>query len=171
MLRLGLLFFIFTLPFLSAFSQMGTEWDVEPIYNTNSKFWEDPEGLIYVSGSILTPDKVGDWVYFEVNEDGDRFNLFTRTVNCLETVLQDRGRHLNSGNFTIYPNPATENLNVSVPDTFSHVDVFTIDGKFVESRPIQSEQLLINVSKYNSGLYIIQCKNLDEKLSKLFVVE
>lgn len=160
-----LLFFI-----SSIYAQLGTEWEAEPVFNTNSKFWEDPQGLIYSSGSIMEPNVIGDWVYFEINEDGDRFNLFTRTVHCLETI-QDRSRTQDILTFHIYPNPAIDALNIEVPEGYSQVLIFSIDGIHMETKKVNSQKFSFDLEGFNSGLYIIQCKGLNTQMSKLFVVE
>jgi hypothetical protein len=56
--------------------------------------------------------------------------------------------------FVIYPNPASDILNVA--HNFSGVtyNIYTIDGKLVKSGPLEGTQ--INISEMSKGLYLLQ---------------
>lgn len=59
----------------------------------------------------------------------------------------------------IYPNPTKNILNIVVPDAQAlKIDVYSIDGKLIERKSI-TKNIIIDVSKYQSGLYFINATN------------
>lgn len=63
---------------------------------------------------------------------------------------------INTTNFTIYPNPASELVNVTLPNTITHYDIEITDatGRVVLSEKAQSQtKFQINISDWPSGIY------------------
>ena len=56
--------------------------------------------------------------------------------------------------FELYPNPATTvvNLNVKVPG-YNKVQIFDMQGKYINSEDISEDKLAIDISDYKKGLY------------------
>ena len=57
--------------------------------------------------------------------------------------------------FTMYPNPASSNINVSVTDV--HYDLYDYSGKLVSSGKIANHQ--IDLTKINAGMYTLIFEN------------
>ncbi|CAL2076882.1 conserved protein of unknown function precursor containing a type A C-terminal secretion signal [Tenacibaculum sp. 190524A02b] len=61
--------------------------------------------------------------------------------------------------FSVYPNPTAEVLNVKLQETVNNITIYTIQGKKV----MQSKERVINVSELPSGIYLIK---IDAKNNK-----
>ena len=77
--------------------------------------------------------------------------------------------------FTLYPNPATNTLNLLLEKENtgdnSHVTLYNMLGQTVMDKPLQQNQLLIhfNISSLPKGTYFIRCSNGTTSWNKKFV--
>lgn len=87
-----------------------------------------------------------------------------------------------SGNLstvTIYPNPATDNINISIGNTEtrkastiqSEYRIFNHHGKQVKSGSFNGSSTSINTEKLNKGLYILHVINGQEVQKQNFLIE
>jgi hypothetical protein len=66
--------------------------------------------------------------------------------------------------FSIYPNPAQDKINVKVSTTDSYIfELFDINGKLLLKMPLQQEQTQINLQEFSKGVYIYKICN-DKKV-------
>lgn len=73
---------------------------------------------------------------------------------------------LESSDVQIYPNPASQNVNIVINDNDKHiVQVFSIDGKMLISQSMNKEMQL-DISMLDNGLYIIL---IDQLVSKKMI--
>ena len=61
--------------------------------------------------------------------------------------------------WTVFPNPARENITVSNMPVGARVNITDLTGKQVYSSVIQNEQIIINVANFTGGVYIVQVIN------------
>ena len=76
--------------------------------------------------------------------------------------------------FSIYPNPSSYTLNIDVPtlsDEGLKLEVFDVLGKKVLQQNINTLKSSVNISKWNSGLYLVRLTSPDGDitLTKRFV--
>jgi hypothetical protein len=73
--------------------------------------------------------------------------------------------------FSISPNPASSKLNVFLPNNFenANITVFDILGKKVYNRTVNGLTSKIDVSKWNSGVYLVRVSNDNATQTKRFV--
>ena len=76
--------------------------------------------------------------------------------------------------FAIFPNPSAEFMNISIPDNFLEslkLEVFDILGKRVYTQQLNNLNSRINISKWNSGIYLVRLNSSNETaaLTKRFV--
>lgn len=76
--------------------------------------------------------------------------------------------------FTIYPNPGSEFINISIPKNINeslNLEVFDVLGKLVFKQQLNNLTSKINISKWNSGIYLVRLSTSDDaaKLTKRFV--
>lgn len=63
---------------------------------------------------------------------------------------------------SVYPLPATEMLNISVPDGIDRVRIFNLTGKMIFDRPqYANSKAMIDVSRFGKGFYILQVVGVD----------
>jgi hypothetical protein len=67
--------------------------------------------------------------------------------------------------FTAYPNPTTDLLNLSAAKTISRVELFSILGQRVQSEMVNDTQKQLNISNLQSGIYLMEVTIDDAKES------
>ena len=75
-------------------------------------------------------------------------------------------------NFTIYPNPSSNVLNLKLThnNKSTKIEVFDVLGKLTYNAMVNSETS-INVTNWNSGLYFVKLSSENLKITKRFVKE
>jgi O-glycosyl hydrolase len=95
-----------------------------------------------------------------------------RIVSFMIYVLPDvRVNDLNETLFRIWPNPATEIVNLEfLPGRFSSLTVADISGREICKQEIISDRLALNVKNWNPGIYIIRMNgDKDIKTSRISI--
>ena len=62
----------------------------------------------------------------------------------------------NNSQISIYPNPASNQLNISSPENLTHIQVLDITGKILISHTDNSHIMNIDVSSLSPGLYFVR---------------
>jgi uncharacterized surface protein with fasciclin (FAS1) repeats len=79
-----------------------------------------------------------------------------------------------SGNFTVYPNPATANVTIDLGnvDMFSpaSVSIIRADGSLVTEMQVTESQVQYNVSQLTRGMYIVVLKQNDRISTEKLIV-
>ncbi len=101
-------------------------------------------------------------IFGVVIEGGDSNN----TLNTIDQVS-------NKDSFvSIYPNPTDDALTISIPkflDTKCRLDIYSIEGKLIQSETISSPIQNINVSKLSQGIYLLRVKNGNQQYQTKFI--
>jgi hypothetical protein len=73
--------------------------------------------------------------------------------------------------FTISPNPASSTINVYLPKDFKNakLSVFDVLGKEIYTIELNSLHSTINISKWNSGVYLVRIATETDSQTKRFV--
>lgn len=76
-----------------------------------------------------------------------------------------------SRDFTISPNPASSTINVNLPKNFKNakLSVFDVLGKEIYNIELNSVHSTINISKWNSGVYLVRIATETDSQTKRFV--
>lgn len=77
---------------------------------------------------------------------------------------------LTEENVELYPNPATDELNISCDYNILEVEVFDALNRFIYKQKSNSKNTKLNVSAYKSGTYILRIKTDKGKIDKKFIV-
>ncbi|KHJ39000.1 hypothetical protein PBAC_08650 [Pedobacter glucosidilyticus] len=79
----------------------------------------------------------------------------------------------NGSLLTVYPNPAEDNLTVTIPEgnTAASIAIYALDGKMVYSKSVSANELIsnINISTLNTGIYTLVLNKGKESLSQKFI--
>ena len=64
---------------------------------------------------------------------------------------------------SVHPNPATDCITIDLPneEDCQSIEIFSIDGRLVETFPEMSQQTTIDISGLNAGMYIMKIKMVD----------
>lgn len=94
----------------------------------------------------------------------DYDSITPTTTLSAPAVRQDKG-------FQIYPNPSTNRLNISLANNTldGHVEVYDVLGKRVHKQELNALDTSINVSRWNSGVYLVKVTQNSTTQTKRFV--
>jgi hypothetical protein len=91
--------------------------------------------------------------------------MFMSTLQLLTGI-----QNLERNSVSIYPNPVTEKLYIDMNKNISQIDIFSITGAFMNNYKAKGNQMILNVSSLNEGVYILRFTNRDGSIfTKRFV--
>jgi chitodextrinase len=114
----------------------------------------------------------GDFVYFDqIIVSGD--NVVARQPNpsVIDTAenVEDFTR-ANTGNISLYPNPAAAVLNIDViGDSFDQVNVYSVTGTLIKTISVVSNKMSVDVSSLSTGVYFVRFSSNGFVITKRFV--
>ena len=69
----------------------------------------------------------------------------------------------------IYPVPAKNNVNIQSESQIQEYILLSIDGKVLEQEMIHANDCLIDLSRYESGKYILQVQTIQDLITKIII--
>ena len=118
------------------------------------------KGYVFFKAKLKPGFSVGDIIpntaniFFDTNPA-----IVTNTFNT-EFIAALNNLDFNSGNFLLYPNPATDLVQISSNINSSNIEsivIFDVLGKVVKKvEAVNSNQTNINVSELSSGVYMVE---------------
>ena len=101
------------------------------------------------------------WDNGEWTGDPNRMVTTDSTVTMVENFWGTTGIFDVKAEFaySMYPNPANDYLTVANTADVSQVDIYDVTGKMVMTVNVASENITLNVSDLNTGMYIINVTN------------
>ena len=149
----------------------GVNWSlIDELSNTQNIIWET---LSYdISDACSTTDQIK--IKFEAIGDNSYYLNHWRIDNIMvldSTITNLPLNPINPG-IKIFPNPATHILKISSSEPLNSIKIFNYAGQEIYHNMLISDiNLSINISNYESGLYIIHCNTSDNKtVSKKFII-
>ncbi|OBX22290.1 MULTISPECIES: T9SS type A sorting domain-containing protein [Bizionia] len=153
------------------FLAAGTGWTSVALSLAVSDFTvvQGPASVAEVLGDvstmrILSHSSIDNW-------KGEVIASTLRVDNITASTTLSRSNFTKELGFTIYPNPSKSKLNIRVASSnnFSKVEVYNILGSRVYQGRIKALNTSINVSQWDSGVYLVRISNTKETISKRFV--
>lgn len=114
-------------------------------------------GSLFSNHSVETLNKLGG--------DSDFFIAQYGTGNCSETASSE---DFNKTKLKIHPNPTSGIVNIIYEDEITAYKVYDLQGKVLQSGNLKHKQ--VNLSKLQSGLYILSLTDTNGKQSYMKVV-
>ncbi len=71
----------------------------------------------------------------------------------------------------LYPNPASNVLNIVVPSKKAQVVIYNMIGEQVATTTVNDGRLVVDIANYNSGAYVVQIIDGKSKFTKKFIKE
>ncbi|MBD3583517.1 T9SS type A sorting domain-containing protein [Flavobacterium selenitireducens] len=130
--------------------------------------------LIAISQNSTIVGELRSTVFFDIDEDGD-LDIFYNTENEFGWFKNNATDLSTPGNtaekFTVYPNPATSELNVASTKAIDSYKVFDNSGKLVANAtfPIAVVDCKIDLSSLSSGFYFVEIQAGSSREVKKFV--
>ena len=112
-----------------------------------------------------------DYIYIDAvtvtgNSGGSRVGNEITALNTMSESLtfeEDK-------DFTIFPNPVSQVLNIESEDPINSIRVLSITGEIVTNKQVnQVKETQIDVSTFHSGIYLISIETDEEVLTQKFV--
>lgn len=129
------------------------------------------EGDIYIEDidfGIIMKSPNGKCWRGQVDDNG-QLN-FSELENCPETVTSvNDNKQEESGFLKVFPNPANNTLNIELQDDSKgqkQVLLYTANGMIVYTDTFVGSTTQINVSEFNSGIYIVEVGNEGNYVSR-----
>ncbi len=94
-------------------------------------------------------------------------SLPSNEVDLLITSIEDQI----VGSTMLYPNPASEVVNIKSNFDITSIKVFNHSGQVVSEEMVHNKIYQINTSQYNAGLYFFQIKTTEGTISKRIIVQ
>jgi len=117
-----------------------------------------------INSSIVTDTTYADMavplygdIYYYVTGVYPECDNSSDSSNILKVHLVVGIDQLNNGSIMVYPNPATENVNVKSDYTISRIEVMNYVGQTVYNRTnVEAKLAKINVANFQSGVYFVK---------------
>mgnify|MGYP000442135969 CR=1 FL=1 len=74
-------------------------------------------------------------------------------------------------NFSIYPNPAANSINISNNETIDRVHIFDIKGSLIFSQSDQKKSTFIDVSNFAKGVYYVKVVSMNNSRVQQLIIE
>jgi hypothetical protein len=125
--------------------------------------WYDPNNQALASSSIVTGNFPGQFNYDYIVANGvcapDTSNALIVIQDCVWSGIAEQQMQ----DIKLYPNPASEFINVSWSGEVSAIKVMDASGRILAQYNLQSstEEFIIPVSSYEKGAYWLVLENLN----------
>jgi len=73
------------------------------------------------------------------------------------------------GDFAVYPNPASDYLNVVAEEEIRSIRLYSLDGRLLQEMSVQGMSEQLDISRLNAGLYIVELQTEEELLQEKFI--
>ena len=80
-------------------------------------------------------------------------NVVTKGSYLLITTVGVKENSIAKNELSVFPNPATDKINITGISTESFVLIFDVNGKLMETTRLKKSNTSINTSEYQSGIY------------------
>lgn len=125
-------------------------------YAMVNNFVIQPDGKILVGGD------------FDEYNETTRLNIARLNGDGSTSSLQN---HKNTFSFNIYPNPSNQYVNIENIPQNSKLTISNLNGKKIHEQFVSKTDELINVSKFENGIYFVTIENKGMISTKKLVVK
>ncbi|HOK37623.1 MAG TPA: T9SS type A sorting domain-containing protein [Bacteroidales bacterium] len=140
-------------------------WQSQPKVNfVNRALYPNPNGLLLNFSSQSTYNhsfelEIGP----SYNVDNCELVAFVQNMNTAEIMQADTKKLFSTTNLnqinsisSIYPNPASDILNIFSKEIISNIEISNICGQIVKSIDLSDNSIIVNISELEAGIYFIK---------------
>ncbi len=125
------------------------------VSTANGASWSTVSHNIEISGENATLRYVGEETlktrYGNLYEKQIRLNIVNVPVVAETSEMQD---------LDIFPNPATDILNITSSETISEIEIVNVMGQVVKRIEVNSDNAVCDVEDLRSGVYVVRIRTL-----------
>lgn len=143
--------------------------------------WEEVDNamsyFVYCNGNEIA--NIKETTYLVENLEAGKEYCYTVTAmgtsaesdHSEEACATTSGESLaeNTSLFNIFPNPATDNLSIEANEEITEVNIYNIIGVNVYNEQCTNNNLNVNISDFNSGVYFVKVKTGNGETVKRFI--
>lgn len=98
------------------------------------------------------------YIYFDFNPAIITNTVFNTVVDVIPNCFLNVSENSNNFNFTIYPNPANDNITVFSNSNVNigKIEILNLSGQIIQSISANSKSTTIDISSLSNGLYFIR---------------
>ena len=146
---------------------------VGPSYNPVTRY-QDP----FTTLNIDLQPYLGDVIEFELQQVGRAKDDFRLSASGGDGTILKRlvfnGESLSiddneSSEVSLYPNPATLQLNIEGLKENNQISIFDMNGRLLNTFQSEEMSLSLNISEYNTGLYFVEIKSVGKSQTYKFI--
>lgn len=91
----------------------------------------------------------------------DASNVVTNASYLLSTLVGVEEKSIAKNDVNVFPNPASDKINITGITTESYLVIFDVNGKLMERGRLKKSNSSINTSEYQNGIYFYQITGLN----------
>ncbi|WP_430811192.1 MULTISPECIES: fasciclin domain-containing protein [unclassified Carboxylicivirga] len=137
----------------------------------------DDQTLTTLQGGVLTVDIQGDQVFINDALVIGADNAFDEgVVHLIDKVLVPEATNVNAldaKGFSIYPNPAFDDINIQLgidPGEVATVNIYDVSGQLVRKQDLNATSTALNISDLPNGIYLFKVSIGDDyKIEKVVI--
>ncbi|MCD4664121.1 MAG: T9SS type A sorting domain-containing protein [Bacteroidales bacterium] len=92
-------------------------------------------------------------------------------TETVDEVITGINNIMMNNNINVYPNPATDVVNISSDYIITSVEVYNYTGQLISDNQVNTKSYQINTSEFNTGIYFFQVETTKGKISKRIIIE
>lgn len=101
------------------------------------------------------------WPLAEIITDGN--NMVTNASYLLSTQVGVKEQSKTNSNVSVFPNPATDKINITGIEEESFLVIFDVNGKLIENSRLTKNNTSIYTSDFENGIYFYQITSFSGK--------
>ena len=71
----------------------------------------------------------------------------------------------------LYPNPATDLVNISSDYTIESITVYNFAGQVVLTEAVNNTTFRVNTANFDAGIYLFQMETQEGRIAKRIIIE
>ena len=126
-----------------------------------------PEGTAFTNLDGDIPTSLGGVSFYSISPDNEYYiDTFNHINGFLELEPIAGVDDITSFNFSIFPNPAVNNINISTTESIEKIHIYSMQGTLVKET---NHNKTIDISNLSNGLYFMEINTEKEKSIQKFI--
>ena len=93
-----------------------------------------------------------------------------RPIVSMDDIILTQNE-IKTDNFTLYPNPANQEINIFLCTFDNVISIYNLQGKLVKQIFVSNTNCKIDITDLSSGMYVLEVRNNKGKDFQKFIIE